>query len=188
MDILRNFLVSLAVSSNSNNNNKQNNKNTKTVSRKHQTHSANTLAAIQKEIINTLRKVVEVVSRYAGVGLPSHAKASVRNFILQLPSRWATLNNTTSSPSPSLSSDFNNDDSTMDTDTVPDHVKETSIKLLNFGGESVEMLESVSDVFSDSIDRAEVWLDRLKIIGVSPNGASTSTSSIHRKEFDVMES
>ncbi|CAO3612923.1 unnamed protein product [Cunninghamella blakesleeana] len=191
MDILRNFLVSLAMSSNNKN------KNNKTVSRRNQNHPANTLAAIQKEIVNTLRKVVEVVSRYAGVGLPSHAKASVRNFILQLPSRWATLNNTTApsttkqSPSPSSTSlsDFNNnnmdddDEEDDDDDEIPDHVKETSIKLLNFGGESVEMLESVSEVFSDSIDRAEVWLDRLKIIGVAPNGTTS-----HQKEFDIMES
>jgi hypothetical protein len=152
MHLLRNFLVSLATSSTTT---------TKSVSRANnptysQPPSASALADIQKEIILTLRKVVEVVSRYAGAGLPTHAKASVRSFILQLPGRWANLN-ATAPPS---------DDHQ---DQVPDHVKETSIKLLNFGGESVEMLDSVSTVFSDSIDRAEVWLDRLRVVGVSPH-------------------
>lgn len=152
MHLLRSFLVSLATSSTAT---------TKSVSRANnpaytQPPSASALADIQKEIILTLRKVVEVVSRYAGAGLPTHAKASVRSFILQLPGRWANLN-AVAPPSDTHQ------------DQVPDHVKETSIKLLNFGGESVEMLDSVSTVFSDSIDRAEVWLDRLRVVGVSPH-------------------
>ncbi|ORZ15278.1 transcription factor Opi1-domain-containing protein [Absidia repens] len=157
MHILRNYLVSLATSSSTT---CTNNINNTTVSRSDQP-SASTLADIQKEIILTLRKVVEVVSRYAGAGLPTHAKASVRSFILQLPSRWATLN-TTSGDTADLHPSSSNDGG------VPDHVKETSVKLLNFGGESVEMLDSVSTVFSDSIDRAEVWLDRLRVVGVAP--------------------
>lgn len=40
--------------------------------------------------------------------------------------------------------------------------EETAIRLLTFGQESVDMLQSVSNVFSDTIDRAEVWLDRLR--------------------------
>ncbi|KAI8336179.1 transcription factor Opi1-domain-containing protein [Chlamydoabsidia padenii] len=151
MHILRTFLVSLATSSTSSN--------TKTVSRSNQQPSPSTLAAVQKEIVSTLRKVVEVVSRYAGVGLPTHAKASVRSFILQLPGRWATLN---------TSAHQSHDDLTSPDTPVPDHVKETSIKLLNFGGEAVEMLENTSAVFSDTIDRAEVWLDRLRVVGVAP--------------------
>ncbi|KAI8089286.1 transcription factor Opi1-domain-containing protein, partial [Halteromyces radiatus] len=178
MNLLRTFLVSLATSSNNSNN--------KTVSRQQQSSSASTLAAIQKEIILTLRKVVEVVSRYAGVGLPSHAKASVRSFILQLPSRWATLNNNTTK-----SHDVSGDDDTSSstpTDGVPDHVKETSIKLLNFGGESVEMLESVSTVFSDSIDRAELWLDRLRVVGVTPVSPSLQKKQQQQQmHVDCME-
>ncbi|KAI8330717.1 transcription factor Opi1-domain-containing protein [Chlamydoabsidia padenii] len=144
MHLLRNFLVSLATSSTVSEPTKQIRK------------ESSPLADIQKEIILTLRKVVEVVSRYAGSGLPSHAKASVRSFILQLPGRWATLN-TTATPH-------------VATGDIPDHVKETSIKLLNFGGEAVEMLEEVETVFYDTIDRAEVWLDRLRVVGVASSG------------------
>jgi hypothetical protein len=41
---------------------------------------------------------------------------------------------------------------------------EAAIKLLSFGQESVEMLQSVTTVFSDTVDRAELWIDRLKMM------------------------
>jgi hypothetical protein len=138
MNLLRQFLVSLATNSS-----------TDTATTKEVvTQQDSTLASIKKEIVDTLRKVVEVVSKYAGSGLPENAKVSVRAFILQLPSRWAILNN---------GSAVNKDQ--------PMH--ETSIRLLDFGGESIEMLKSVSIVFSDTIERAELWLKRLKVVGVN---------------------
>ncbi|KAI7878021.1 hypothetical protein K492DRAFT_149897 [Lichtheimia hyalospora FSU 10163] len=101
---------------------------------------------VKKEMINTVRKVVEVVSKYAGSSLPQQAKETVRGFILSLPAKAnANLKNTTS---------------------AQDRGQETPIKLLNFGGESIEMLESVSTVFSDTVDRADLWLDRLRTMGV----------------------
>jgi hypothetical protein len=134
MNLLRQFLVSLATNS--------------TTDKAVATQQDSTLASVKKEIVDTLRKVVEVISKYAGSGLPENAKASVRAFILQLPSRWAILNN---------GSAVNKDQ--------PMH--ETSIRLLDFGGESIEMLKSVSIVFSDTIERAELWLKRLKVVGVN---------------------
>ncbi|KAG0740225.1 hypothetical protein G6F29_004159 [Rhizopus arrhizus] len=115
----------------------------------------NTLSKIKKEIVDTLRKLVEVISKYAGTGLPEQAKASVRSFILALPSRWAILHSKTTSPatSPALK--------------PTDITQETSIKLLNFGGESIEMIQSVAHVFSDTIDRAELWLNRLSVVSGS---------------------
>lgn len=48
--------------------------------------------------------------------------------------------------------------------------EEATLKLLAFGQESVEMLQSVSTVFSDTVDRAELWIDRLKMVpGMSSN-------------------
>ncbi|CAO3591838.1 unnamed protein product [Absidia cylindrospora] len=150
MHLLRLFLVSLVSSSS-------------TVSPSNQQQPSVSLSSIQTEIILTLRKVVDVVSQYAGVGLPTHAKATVRSFILQLPGKWATLNTNTNS---------NEITTTDDEPDVPEHdgcAKETSaIKLLKFGAQSIEMLDSVSSVFSDSIDRAHIWLDRLRLIGVVP--------------------
>ncbi|KAF9943612.1 hypothetical protein BGZ70_005715, partial [Mortierella alpina] len=47
--------------------------------------AASTLASIKKEVVETLRKVINIVSRYAGACLPDHAKISVRQFILSMP-------------------------------------------------------------------------------------------------------
>lgn len=41
--------------------------------------------------------------------------------------------------------------------------EETAIRLLNFGQESIDMLNSISTVFSDSVDRAELWIDKLRL-------------------------
>jgi hypothetical protein len=149
------------------------------------TNAAGSLAAIKKEVIETLRKVVEVISKYAGAGLPQQAKDSVRSFILALPSRWALLNSSTTPSSPITSP-------TLGPHPAPE-VQETSIKLLNFGSESVEMLQSVSTVFSSTIDRADTWLDRLHSVGVtrrSTNSAATRQQQQQRKsapEDMVME-
>lgn len=142
MNLLRSFLVSLATGS------------SKTATVVVKADDASTLASIKKEIVDTLRKVVEVVSKYAGSGLPEQAKASVRAFILQLPSTWALVHNK----------------SQAEQDAQPLH--ETSIKLLDFGGESIVMLKSVSIVFSDTIERAELWLKRLKVVGVHPTSTT----------------
>ncbi|KAI8376011.1 transcription factor Opi1-domain-containing protein [Radiomyces spectabilis] len=150
MNILRSFLVSLATQSSSSSSSEE------TAVAK-ETSAASTLASIKKEIIDTLRKVVDVVSKYAGSGLPEHAKASVRGFILALPGRWATLNSSTTA-SPMNSPRVHPQDP---------RTHETSIKLLNFGGESIEMLQAVSSVFSDTIERAELWLQRLRVVGVT---------------------
>ncbi|CAO3662046.1 unnamed protein product [Rhizopus microsporus] len=135
MTLLRQFLVSLATS--------QQQQQQKQVT---QVASDTTLNNIKKEIVDTLRKVVEVVSRYAGKGLPEQAKLTVRSFILELPSRWAMVNQ-----------------QALDEVDTPLHV--TSIKLLDFSGESIRMLKSVSLVFSDTVERAELWLKRLKAVG-----------------------
>jgi Transcription factor Opi1 len=43
--------------------------------------------AVKREIVETIRRVVDVVGRYAGYYLPSDSRQSVRSFILDLPSR-----------------------------------------------------------------------------------------------------
>jgi hypothetical protein len=64
-----------------------NSKNITTVSSQ-QTRS--TFSNIKKNIIEILRKVVDVVSKYAGSSLPIQARQAVRNFILHLPGKWVS--------------------------------------------------------------------------------------------------
>ncbi|ORZ20439.1 transcription factor Opi1-domain-containing protein [Absidia repens] len=167
MTLLRNVLVSMATGSSSNSSSSST-----TVST--HTNPAGMLAAIKKEVIETLRKVVEVISKYAGAGLPEQAKGTVRSFILALPSRWALLNSSTTPSSPITSP-------TLGPHASP-HVQETSVKLLNFGSESVEMLQSVSTVFSSTIDRADTWLDRLHSVGVTRRSTKSSAAAAARQQ------
>ncbi|KAF5332155.1 hypothetical protein D9611_008095 [Ephemerocybe angulata] len=48
------------------------------------------LAEVRKDIVKTVREVVDVVSKYAGGALPEPARARVRGFVLKLPQRWAS--------------------------------------------------------------------------------------------------
>ena len=44
---------------------------------------------MRRDIVQTIRQVVGVVSRYAGGALPEPARTRVRGFVLELPQRWA---------------------------------------------------------------------------------------------------
>lgn len=48
------------------------------------------LTDVRRDIVHTIRQVVDVVSKYAGGALPEPARNRVRGFILKLPQRWAT--------------------------------------------------------------------------------------------------
>lgn len=45
--------------------------------------------AVKKNVVNTIRRVVDVVGKYAGGSLPEPAKQKVKGFILSLPGRWS---------------------------------------------------------------------------------------------------
>jgi hypothetical protein len=49
------------------------------------------LATMKRQVAEILKKVVEVVGKYAAVCLPGEARNSVKSFILSLPSRWVTF-------------------------------------------------------------------------------------------------
>jgi hypothetical protein len=46
------------------------------------------LSKIKREIVETVRNVVDIIGKYAAIYLPMDARQSVRGFILGLPSRW----------------------------------------------------------------------------------------------------
>jgi transcriptional repressor OPI1 len=52
-------------------------------------HHLKILTSIRRDVVDTIRQVVDVVSKYAGGALPEPARTRVRSFILCLPQRWA---------------------------------------------------------------------------------------------------
>ncbi|KAI9256508.1 transcription factor Opi1-domain-containing protein [Phascolomyces articulosus] len=143
LTIVRNHLVSLATASSSS---------STATTLHHQQSSPNPFSSVKKDIVETVRKVVEVISRYASTSLPQHAKIAVRGFILDLPNRWDIRSSPAASPLLTPKEGLS---------PVQD---ENAIKVLTFGTESVEMLQSISTVFSDTVDRAEIWLDRWRTV------------------------
>ncbi|RUS23244.1 transcription factor Opi1-domain-containing protein [Jimgerdemannia flammicorona] len=161
--ILRNFLISLATNAMHNNASAPNSDRALVPA-----GASSRINEIKKEVVNTLRKVVEVVSKYAGACLPDQAKLSVRGFILSLPGKWASLQNEHSTtPSPMSSPSLGPTSPALSaTAGHPYHVQDNAQKILTLAGESVDMLRSVGHIFFDTIERAEGWLDRLRYVGV----------------------
>ncbi|KAJ3364514.1 hypothetical protein GGF32_001614 [Allomyces javanicus] len=126
-----------------------------------------TLAEIKRDLAETLRRVVDVVGRYAGNFLAGDARARVRAFILSLPSRWASLN----APSP--------------TTPVPnaDESREAQ-RVLTFAAESADVLRSMQDIFGHSLATAEQWLGTLEKVPfvnslVAPSAAVAAAASMY---------
>lgn len=191
--------------------------------------AAHTLTRIKHDVVETIRKVVEVVSKYAGASLPEHAKRFVRQSILSLPVKWASAiqsgnggrggvvpglersssvapsetDSTASTPmpmsprtggfdssaGPSLpslhrgvgsgsgsaayfgtspaSSTFSAEHSTSASSSSAlsrhqEHVRSTTQeaaeRVLTFAVESLDMLKGVTQIFGESVDRAEAYV------------------------------
>jgi hypothetical protein len=80
MSVLKNYLVSIATT-----------KSSSTLTVNNNTNNRSVLSGIKKDIVETLRKVVEVITKYAGASLPSQSRQSVRGFILNLPGKWVNI-------------------------------------------------------------------------------------------------
>ncbi|KAH9921739.1 Opi1-domain-containing protein [Epithele typhae] len=186
-----------------------------------------TLQTAKRDVVDTIRQVVEVVSRYAGGALPEPARSRVRSFILCLPRRWAVAANTGlegTGPPPAASSgqghDVRGESSATSSSssrgrhrgnapysygpgeagpaprsrpasraTSPargptrTHSRQTSTatggapptvdaanqaaqKIMTLATESLDMLRGVTAVFKDSLERADIWVERLRVVGL----------------------
>ncbi|CAJ0831017.1 8095_t:CDS:2, partial [Entrophospora sp. SA101] len=128
-----------------------------------------TLSSIKKEVVDTLRRVIEVVSKYASVCLPDQAKKNVRFFILELPTRWAYMNHNDHSASPSpMSSPQLAPANSHPINQTTDYAH----RLLSLASESRDMLNSVAGIFSETVVKAESWVGKLRYVGMTGGGAN----------------
>jgi len=63
-------------------------------------HHMRTLNDVKRDVVDTIRQVVDIVSKYAGGALPEPARQRVRGFILHLPQRWASASRQGPEPTP----------------------------------------------------------------------------------------
>ncbi|KAI1796732.1 Opi1-domain-containing protein [Ganoderma leucocontextum] len=182
-----------------------------------------TLQTAKRDVLDTIRQVVDVVSRYAGGALPEPARSRVRSFILCLPRKWAAASGASmdSAPSDRPGHDARGESTATSSgsarsrhrgtapysygpgDAGPSprsrpasratspvrgpsrgHSRQASAvpnggapptvdgatraaqKLLTLATESLDMLRGVTGVFRDSLDRADIWVERLRVVGL----------------------
>jgi hypothetical protein len=168
------------------------------------------LTNVKRDVVATVRQVVDVVSKYAGGALPEPARTRVRGFILHLPQAWASAarrENVASTPIPTrgrgstrrsarranASGTGESSRPTSPTGTpgprprqnsagaggVPIAVpptagsaKQAAQRILALATESLDMMRGVTGVVKDSLDRADAWVERLRVIGLQRNAAA----------------
>lgn len=111
-----------------------------------------TLTDVKRDVVTTVRQVVEVMSKYAGGALPEPARATLRSFILLLPERWANAMqqqeaemNATSGPASTPG----------ETEMAASTAERAAKRVLTLATESVDMMKGAAGVFKESLDRAE---------------------------------
>jgi len=170
------------------------------------------LTNVKRDVVATVRQVVDVVSKYAGGALPDPARTRVRGFILHLPQAWASAarrENVASAPIPTTrgrnsirkSARRANTSTTGDTSrptsptgatssrntrqnsggagsalvAVPPtagSAKQAAQRILALATESLDMMRGVTGVVKESLDRAEAWVERLRVIGIQRNATA----------------
>lgn len=131
--------------------------------------AASILDGIKRDVVETIRKVVDVVSTYAGSALPEQAKRYVRTSILGLPEKWARA---MQGHDQALQADSRETPEDQDVSMAangqptahgshtsrpdpPSATQHAAERTLTFAVESLDMLRGVLGIFTDSVDRAD---------------------------------
>ncbi|THH11396.1 hypothetical protein EW146_g8057 [Bondarzewia mesenterica] len=174
------------------------------------------LANVKRDVVDTIRQVVDVVSKYAGGALPEPARARVRGFILHLPQAWASAarrqgqqdgpsagaanpargrgtrrngrrerggeNSRPVSPSNASSPRHSRQSSSAisaPSAAVPPtagSATQAAQRILTLATESLDMMRGVTAVVKDSLDRADAWVERLRVVGLQRQGGGQAGS------------
>ncbi|KAH9267403.1 hypothetical protein BASA84_000662 [Batrachochytrium salamandrivorans] len=120
--------------------------------------------SIKRDVVETVRTAVEMVSRHAAVYLPGDARQSVRAFILDLPSRLASL---TRSPSPEAPQALHGETAEA----------QEAQNVLTLASESSAMLKGIESVFSRTVELSERMLEPVAAPETSSVAMSPSLSN-----------
>jgi transcriptional repressor OPI1 len=170
------------------------------------------LTNVKRDVVATVRQVVDVVSRYAGGALPDPARTRVRGFILHLPQAWASAarrenvapapplptrgrgstrrsarranasgageTSRPASPTGTPNARHTRQNSATANGTsvaVPptaSSAKQAAQRILALATESLDMMRGVTGVVKDSLDRADAWVERLRVVGLQRSAAA----------------
>ncbi|KAG5370398.1 Transcriptional repressor OPI1 [Yarrowia sp. C11] len=151
------------------------------------TEPALSITALKADVVSTIRKIIKVVSQYAGNSLPEPARSHIRTYILGLPSRWASTTastNITPTRSPAASQSPvgspkecvtpNHQGPPLPTNTVSSPVPEgpsdeqlsrhrieveAGGKVLILANEALDMLGNIISIVDGTLERAEGWCE-----------------------------
>ncbi|CAE6410371.1 unnamed protein product [Rhizoctonia solani] len=146
------------------------------------------LSAVKRDVVATIRQAVDIVSRYAGGALPEPARGTVRSVLLNLPERWASAGQVNGEPDgpghrrivsgSSARAPYPPRSNTMGESGVYSNrpgprppptagtAAQAAQRVMTLATESLDMMRGVTGVVKDSLDRAEVWVDRLRVVGL----------------------
>ncbi|KAK6534078.1 hypothetical protein TWF281_005416 [Arthrobotrys megalospora] len=111
----------------------------------------NKIETLRKDVIGTLKRVVDVVSTYAGGALPENARVVVKACITNLPRRWALA----------AKDDNAGANGAGNSMAVVVRREEAGKRVLVLAREGLEMLHQVSAIVQLTLERAEEWCERL---------------------------
>ncbi|KAJ3251003.1 hypothetical protein HDU77_006185 [Chytriomyces hyalinus] len=134
------------------------------------------ISSVTREVVGTLKLVVEMLVKHASSRLPPPARRRVREFILRLPNRWSSLANdlqtaaasapasSTTSPQngrvPTTSAPHEASSATSSGTGVNSPLPTEAQRVLTLAAESSAMLKNVMNVFSQTVSGAEAVLGR----------------------------
>ncbi|PYH48859.1 putative clock controled protein (Ccg-8) [Aspergillus saccharolyticus JOP 1030-1] len=127
------------------------------------------IQAVKEDVLSTLKRVVDIVSKYAGGALPENARNLVRRHLTSLPHRFQIAS--TSNPPPDSAA------AASDT-TVSAH------RILVLAQEGLDMMAQVSGVVNDTLVSAELWCERLgRKRPENKNTADVKQPEQHRESY-----
>lgn len=104
------------------------------------------IAELKKDVMKTLKEVVDIVSKYAGGALPENARILVRRHLTSLPQRFKLANSRT------VARNGENGDK---------EITDGANRVLVLAKEGLDMMAQVSGVLDGTIVSAEEWCERL---------------------------
>ncbi|CCG82612.1 putative Clock controled protein [Taphrina deformans PYCC 5710] len=110
------------------------------------TDLANNISHAKREIAETLKKLVTIVSNYAGTALPEAARSRVRGFVLGMPGRWAARQSDSSSPYPVEKMD------------ASEEIEREYTSVTSLASESLEVLQNVSEIITRTLEKTQDWV------------------------------
>jgi hypothetical protein len=102
------------------------------------------IAALRKDVLDTLKQVVNIVSNYAGGALPANARDLVHRHLTSLPQRFSLAN--------AMYQPGENENN---------EAEQSANRVIVLAQEGLDMMTQVSRVVNDTLTSAEGWCEKL---------------------------